>query len=284
MSMKYKSSKNYYGLRPSASGSKFVFIVFCLMLVPFDLLSFVTGTTFAGSDNLVEYNLSQDKTPDSNDSSEQLSYQLWKSNVTPFDEKDAQAGMELNRLIRQVRAIEFSAQQPQQSEPVIVPETAPSAEPNETPSASSAPQQIKQPVPESKPAFSPITAKTLKMLRSLSHNFEKIENPLGLGEVLFLNGDMKEAAEFYQEALNRIDPNNPDFTMNRAWLIFQKANCLRNDDMSAASKLYGQLITEYPNSLWAQLAQIQNQIILWYQKDEPQKLIDEVQKQDLGIQ
>jgi tetratricopeptide (TPR) repeat protein len=284
MSMKNKSSKICYGLRPSTSGLKFVLFVFCLMLVPFDLLSFVTGTTFADTDNLVEYNLTQDQTPDSNDSSDQLSYQLWKSNVTGFDEKDAQAGMELNRLIQQVRAIKISAQLPQQPEPVIVPKTTPSAEPNETPSAPAAPQKTKQPTPESKPAFSPVTEKTLKVLRSLSHNFEKIENPLGLGEVLFLNGDLKEAAEFYQEALNRIDPNDPDSAMNRAWLIFQKANCLRNDDRNAASKLYGQLITEYPNSLWAQLAQIQNQIILWYQKDEPQKLIDEVQKKDLDIQ
>jgi tetratricopeptide (TPR) repeat protein len=192
--------------------------------------------------------------------------------------------MELNRLIQQVRSIEFAAQQPQQPEPIVVPETVPSTEPNKAPSIPSAPQQAKKASPESKPTFLPVTEKTLQMLRNLSHNFEKIEDPFGLGEILFLNGDLKEAAVFYQEALNRIDPNDSDSAMNRAWLIYQKANCLRNDDQSTAAKLYGQLITEYPNSLWAQLAQIQNQIILWYQKDEPQKLIDEVQKQDLGIQ
>jgi len=254
------------------------------MLVPFELLSSVTGTTFAGSDAPAEYKLPQDKTTDSNDSSDQLKYQLWKSDITPFkDEKELEASNELNRLIQQVRAIEFTTHQ-QKPEPLIVPGTITSTEPNKDSSIPVTPKEKKAPAAEPKPPFTPVSEKTLQTLGNLSHNLKTIDNPFKLGEILFLNGNLKEAAVFYQEALNRIDPNETDSAMDRAWLIFQKANCFRNDDKITAANLYGQLVTEYPGSLWAELAQIQSQIIIWYQKEEPQKLIDEINKRDFGKQ
>jgi uncharacterized protein with HEPN domain len=40
--------------------------------------------------------------------------------------------------------------------------------------------------------------------------------------------------------------------------------------------MYQQLLTEYPNSPWAALATARNNLIAWYLKDEPLKLIAEV--------
>jgi hypothetical protein len=43
-------------------------------------------------------------------------------------------------------------------------------------------------------------------------------------------------------------------------------------------KMYGQLITEYPNSQWRELAEARSKLLDWYQKDEPHKLIAEQKK------
>jgi hypothetical protein len=42
--------------------------------------------------------------------------------------------------------------------------------------------------------------------------------------------------------------------------------------------MYGQLLTEYPNSPWADLARFQSKLIDWYLRDEPRKLIAEVER------
>jgi len=97
-----------------------------------------------------------------------------------------------------------------------------------------------------------------------------------VGEILFVSGNVKEASIFYSEALNRKDPNDAGSSWDRAWILFQIGNCLRNDDLPEAAKMYRQLLTEYPNSPWADMAQAQSMLIDWYQKEEPVKLIAEV--------
>jgi TolA-binding protein len=98
-----------------------------------------------------------------------------------------------------------------------------------------------------------------------------------LGEVLFLSDYLKEASVFYREALNRKSPDKDDQAQNRAWILFQIGNCLRGDDPLTAMKIYRQLITEYPDSSWTDLAKTRHKLIDWYQKDKPQTLIVESQ-------
>ena len=124
----------------------------------------------------------------------------------------------------------------------------------------------------------PINNETLQKLRNLAQEPEKIANPLELGEILFVNGNVKEAAMFYSEALKRKDPNEISVSEDRAWILFQIGNCLRSDDMPAAAKMYQQLLTEYPNSPWAILATARNNLIAWYMRDEPFKLIQQVKR------
>jgi len=114
------------------------------------------------------------------------------------------------------------------------------------------------------------------MLKNLANEPRKIANPLELGEVLFMSGNLKEAVLFYSEALKRQDPNDAGASQDRAWILFQIGNCLRNDDMSAAAKIYQQLLTEYPNSPWADFATARNNLIAWYLKDEPLRLIQQL--------
>ncbi len=257
-----------------ASAFWFCLCALCLTLMPFDLLSFVTGPAFADSEKLVEYKLKQDDFTDSNDSSVSLRRQLWKTDIAPVMEgKDSDKKDDLKELISQIRAIEV---QPQEQAPKLVsaPKIIPAAGPDISDVNTEPEVQIK---PEYEPnlPYTPISDKTLKILGNLAQNPKQIDNPMELGELLFCNGKYKEAVLFYQEALNRTEPNNPDSAMNRAWILFQTGNCMRNSDMPGAAKIYGRLITEFPNSLWARMAMVQSQFITWYQKDEPEKLISD---------
>ena len=256
--------------------------VFCLTLLPFNLLSFVTGTASANSEQLVEYKLTQDNFTDSNDSNAQLKRQLLKSDITPIaSEKDRNKKDELKELIEQIRAIEV---RPPEQAPrrVVAPKIIPAAEPDVS-DVNMGLKEQKKPNFEPDLPYTPISGETLKALGNLAQNPKQIENPMELGELLFRNGNYKKAVLFYQEALIRTEPNNPDTAMNRAWILFQTGNCLRNSDMPGAAKIYGQLISEFPNSLWARMAMVQSQLITWYQKDEPQKLINDSSPKNVKV-
>ena len=111
--------------------------------------------------------------------------------------------------------------------------------------------------------------------QTLSQNPEKLYSPFELGEILFASGNFRDAAIFYREALSRRSPDDAGSARDRAWILFQVGNCLRNSDPAAAAKMYGQLTTEYPNCPWAPLAEAQRKLMDWYQKDQPRKLIAE---------
>jgi tetratricopeptide (TPR) repeat protein len=115
------------------------------------------------------------------------------------------------------------------------------------------------------------------MLETLSQHPDQVDNPLDLGDVLFLSGHPKEAAVFYREALNRSSSDQAGLAQDRAWILFQAGNCLRDDDPQMAMKMYRQLITEHPDSAWTDLAQTWDKLIDWHQKDKPRALIAEGQ-------
>lgn len=251
------------------------------MLMPFDLLTFVKGTVSANSNELIEYKLPQDNSNTPSESGNQIRLRLLKSDITAVkDEKDPKVKTDLDRLIEQIRAVEIRPQQA--AETVAAPVALPTTEPNNTSVNITVPKKEEEEKDteeiESKPTHTSITEKTLQILRSLTQNPEKIDNYFELGEILFTNGNLKEATVFYQEAIMCTDPNDPEMITDRAWLLFQIGNCLRNDDMDEAAKTYRQLIMEYPNSLWSEVAQVQSQFIDWYQTNEPQKLISEIEQ------
>ena len=112
----------------------------------------------------------------------------------------------------------------------------------------------------------------------MSRKPEQVQSPLELAEILFLSGNLNDAAMLYQEALKRQDPNDTTVSRDRAWILFQTGNCLRNNDMPAAAKIYRRLLTEYPTSPWADLASARGKLIDWYLKDEPEKLVVEAMR------
>ncbi|MHC4425039.1 MAG: tetratricopeptide repeat protein [Planctomycetota bacterium] len=263
----------------AALSLKLCFCVFCFTFLPLRLLTSLTDIASANS----APNIGQESPPGSltsrGDPNSPHGRQLWRTEISiAKGQEDEKNKNELKRIIEQIRSVEFEPQK-QAPEPLVVPEETPAIEPNETLSESDVPVEKDDEKAETEPKlpYEPITDQTLQMLRNLSQHPDEMDNPLGLGDILFLSGNPKEAVMFYQEALERKNPNDVSSSRDRAWVLFQIGNCLRNDDLPTAAKTYGQLLTEYPNSPWADLARFQGKLIDWYLKDEPRKLIAEVE-------
>jgi tetratricopeptide (TPR) repeat protein len=225
---------------------------------------------------------SQSSLADMTDPNSHFNRQLWLAKLDMAEsEKDKITKNELRRIIEQIRSINFGPRK-EAFETAIVPDVMPidelgePNEPNESDEAVSedANEQNKK-EKELSLTYGLVTNQTLQTIRKLSQNPGNLHNPYELGETLFLSGYLKEAAIFYQEALKRKSPDDAGSAQDRAWILFQIGNCLRNDEQIEAIKMYGQLITEFPNSPWKELADARRTLLNWFLKDEPRKLITE---------
>ena len=231
------------------------------------------------SDGKKRSQLSEGSLPIAQSSNNHPARQLWQARISISHIEKPESKNELQRIIEQIRSVEFEPRE-EVSKPVIVVEPGPTTEPNETSSAIEAPQEQEERKIKLKLPYEPVTDQTLQMLKSMLQHPERLHNPFELGEVLFLSGHLKDAAICYQEALSRSPASAGDKagpTRNRAWILFQIGNCLRDDDLPTAMKMYKQLIAEYPDSPWVDLAKAWSKLIDWYQKDNPRVLIVESQ-------
>jgi tetratricopeptide (TPR) repeat protein len=284
MEVKMKNSRekiNYdLCLKSSASLSfRLYFYIACFMFLSFRLATSLTSVTYASSAADDSRELTPSNVLTSIDSNNVNAHELLRADLSvAYSKEDMESKDQLRKLIEQIREVEFEPQK-QTPEPVITPEQPEAVEPNKTivevQVQEKQTEQVERAV-EPKPRNEPITEDTLQVLRALAKNPEKIANPFELGEILFVSGNLKEAAFFYSEAMKRGDPNDTGVSGDRAWILFQIGNCLRNDDMPAAAKMYQQLLIEYPNSPWVALATARNNLIAWYLKDQPLKLLSEV--------
>jgi tetratricopeptide (TPR) repeat protein len=270
-------------LKTSTLSFKFYFRIFCLSFLAWYFLASLTGAAIS-SEQTAPTDLpiphSAETSQDANTlavlstSSGRLRHQLWQSRIgTPKCEKDERDKSELERIIEQLRSVEFEPEK-LASEPVIVVEPLLTIGPNETLLIAEVPNGPAEKETTLRLPYEPVSEQTLQMVENLSQHPEQVGNPFELGEVLCLSGNMKEAAMFYQEALNRKGADEARSAQDRAWILLQIGNCLRNLDPPTAKKMYRQLIAEYPDSLWTDFAKAQDKSIDWYQKDKPWMLIE----------
>ena len=233
-------------------------------------------SALAQNDSKKRFQLPQGSLPIAQSSNKHLAHQLWQASISIAKVEKTESKNELQRIIEQIRSVEF---EPREEVPktVIVVKPAQTTEPNETSSAIEAPQEHEKKKIELRLPYEPVTEQTLQMLKSLLQHPERLRSPFELGELLFLSVHLKDAAICYQEALSRSSPDKADPAQNRVWTLFQIGNCLRDDDLPTAMKMYRQLIAEYPDSPWTDLAKARSKLIDWYQKDNPRVLITENQ-------
>jgi tetratricopeptide (TPR) repeat protein len=201
---------------------------------------------------------------------------LWQIELNmPEDEEDKITKNELRSMIEQIRSINIGIRK-DEPEPVVVPDKMPIDEPNEIEIKSKDTEEKQKKQIKSSPTNGIIANQTLQKIKKLSLNPSDLKNPFEMGETLFLSGYLQEAAIFYQEALIRRSVDDTD--SSRAWILFQIGNCLRNYDRPTAIRMYGQLIAEYPNSIWKELAEVRRSLLAWYLKEEPHKLVNEYKR------
>jgi tetratricopeptide (TPR) repeat protein len=207
-----------------------------------------------------------------------LGRKLWRAGIGFYkDQNDKSGKSELKRLIEQIRAFETKPAEHQSESVFAIEPIVPAVEPNKTQSDVEPTEETRKKTIESELPYKPVTDQTLQMLANFSQDPNQVENPFGLGEVLYFSGRLREAVPFYRQAFNRMDKDKAGEEQNRAWILFQLGNCLRDYDMPAAKKMYVRLITEYPESTWVDLAKVWEKLIDLYLKEKPDILLNERQ-------
>ncbi len=258
-----------------ASRIRACILVFCLTFVPLDLLISFAGVAYANTAAQVQETVPQKDVVAPADPNNPVRRQLVKEEISVVESKqDRENDSKLRQLIEQVRSVRFGQEEKQAASPSAAPAKPPVIEPDERhfdvqPKPESHKQDAEPGLPMEK-----VTDQTLQKLKSLAEQPGKIGSPLELGEILFSAGNVKEAVTFYREALKRIDPNDPNAPNDKPWILFQIGNCLRDHDRAEAAKMYGRLLTEYPQSPWAELGRAESKLIEWYLREEPLKLIE----------
>lgn len=205
-----------------------------------------------------------------------LKQDLWSSRVAaPNEESEAEASLALKRLVRQVRSVKFEDQNPgpaftPPAEPLPPDETV-ETQPKETIVVSSA---LSAAAPATVSSEATLSPKAQKTLGALQLNPSQIQDPLEMAELLFLSGRPVEAAPFYAKALDGLKSADPAYEADRAWVLFQLGNCLRETDIAKAQETYMTLISEYPASPWTELAKAHGRLLTWYQKSRTEEPTD----------
>ena len=175
---------------------------------------------------------------------------LWRSHAEPLEEAAPPAKLE--EAIRKLQAIELKPHRP-------TPTSAPSEQ---------------QSQPSTMPAHAATTPlgpdpEMLGKLRQIPA--EGLTKAAEVADALYLVGQKQVAEAFYQRALTGADEAG-----ERAWLMFQLANCKKQTDPDLAKKLYGQLAAEYTDSSWCPIALMGIRMIEWEQINQPKELIARV--------
>jgi hypothetical protein len=174
---------------------------------------------------------------------------------------------DLQRAIRSVSAVQVRPKttDPTPTESALQPATGPAqTQPTSAPT-------VGRLVLASRPASAPvgISPQTLEQLKKAAP--KGLASPLELADTLLAAGEMEAADVFYSQALQQEQPDE-----NKAWTLFQIANCRRGKDPAAAKALYRKLQDEQPNSPWSIVAGAQVQLIDWQLTNKPGAVLSDV--------
>jgi hypothetical protein len=208
--------------------------------------------------------------------SRELARRLWETRISlPESGVDAQAKSNLRNLIQQVRSLQFEDNEvtpsfsgTEQTESTVDPNRTPVQQPRSVPTPTpTADLEIASP--------GSLRPATLDHLEQVAQTPEQVSNPLEVAELLFISGYTVEAIPFYESALARTSRTDESTRSDRAWILFQLANCLRETDMTRARDTYQKLVAEHADSPWGELARARGRIITWYLTSKPEQLLAE---------
>jgi tetratricopeptide (TPR) repeat protein len=224
--------------------------------------------------NLVQNSLSISEEPKSD-----AANQLLEASISILsNDKNSKIKSELQNLIEKINSIQLKTENLEPQTGVTNETQAPEKnviQTNTEKQEQLEQSQTTQAETELKLPYTPIAEQTLQALDKLAQQPETADHPFELAEVLFLSNHFEKAAIFYAEALNRTSSLSSISAQKKAWILFQMGNCLRKKEPDKAKQAYTQLINEFPESSWTGPAKSQVELIDWYQKDKPEKIIAE---------
>ncbi len=105
---------------------------------------------------------------------------------------------------------------------------------------------------------------------------DTIGNPILLADALYLGGHWKAAASFYRVA---VDNKKKFEATDRAWALYQIANCQRRYDPSQSKATYQRMVSEFASSPWVESGQVQERLVTWKLSAKPEAMVKDNRKQ-----
>lgn len=209
-----------------------------------------------------------------------VSKQLWKGRITAIPE-DAKQGStdDLVQLIEQIRAAQPRPRTKGRlagGDGRSVATADPNASLVKQPAAS-----VPGPGSEVNQPKDPNSAAQIQGLAALADP-NAVTSPFQMAEVLVMGGQTKQAVPFYKKALALLDPQDKRLAAQRQWILLQLGRCLREDQPAEARLMLSQLISEYPESPWLDLARAWQGLADWYLTDQPFRVIGEAKPSGSG--
>ena len=209
---------------------------------------------------------------------------LWKTHVSaPGEEESSVRRDELTRLIEQIRSVRLERpvddDRPVETSRMSMEESKGLfRDPNQM-----SPIPVSQELgpdagPISEPEHEDISEPQNRMEGLLDPNQalpDDCADPLYMADILYLGGHVEKALMYYQRAYQQLEIH-PGLETTQSWILIQLARCSHKSDPENASKLYQQLINDYPGSDWAAMATTYLAISQWYVREQPQKLLEEL--------
>jgi len=137
-----------------------------------------------------------------------------------------------------------------------------------------APAATPKPQPAANVQDAPPDVLSTETLRELAQRVpESVADPIRLGDALYRSGHRDQALFIYRNALaeNR-DPED------QLWLNYQMGCCLKDAEPAEARKLFQQVRSAAPDSPWAELADIQLQLVDWTERNQPTQFLDDLRR------
>jgi tetratricopeptide (TPR) repeat protein len=208
-------------------------------------------------------------------STNENSQKLWETTIAVADENDVQNTANLQQAIEKIKSLKFEQSQiVQQAQPEQVEIVA---EPEKT---QPAPVELPAPVVVDNNIFKNDVNLTTDALANIENHVNEVETPYEMAETLFHAGHLKQAAAYYKQALK--SGSYESRPQDKAWIIFQIGNCLKESAPAEAAKFYARLLSEYPDSTWTKMANKYNELLTLQMQNKPYELMkqqaDELQK------
>jgi len=127
------------------------------------------------------------------------------------------------------------------------------------------------------PTTRPATTQPSVMTSEIKERIRKLNNiadPAALADALFQAKHSDLAVLFYDRAIK-----GQTTPKEKAWLLFQAANCRRKTNPQAALKAYNTLVAAHPESLWSSIALVQKGIVEWQNTNNLTALLKDIETQ-----